>query len=51
MDVNQNQERKDKYEARKVSGIPRLELEKPDVMGEHPVTDTEEDQGVFRILL
>ena len=32
-------------ESHRMSGVPRLELEKPDMMGEHPVTDTEEDQG------
>ena len=33
------------------SGIPRMELEKPDMMGEHPVTDTEDDQGLFICLI
>ncbi|KAM3175691.1 hypothetical protein ACTXT7_008019 [Hymenolepis weldensis] len=42
--VDKNQQRKEKYESQRISGVPRLELEKPDVMGEHPVTDTEDDQ-------
>lgn len=31
--------------------MARLQLERPDVMGEHPVTDTEEDQGGSNLLL
>lgn len=33
------------FDSHRTSGIPRLELEKPDLMVEHPVTDTEDDQG------
>lgn len=44
-DAVRNQERMEK--AQRTSGVPRLELEKPDVMGEHPVTDTEDDQGML----
>ncbi|VDK35559.1 unnamed protein product [Taenia asiatica] len=35
----------DYFDSHRTSGIPRLELEKPDLMAEHPVTDTEDDQG------
>nr|CDS20415.1 ankyrin :unc [Echinococcus granulosus] len=35
----------DYFNSHRASGIPRLELEKPDLMAEHPVTDTEDDQG------
>ncbi len=35
----------------RLSGIPRLELERPDVMGEHPVTDTEDNEGKTCVIL
>lgn len=33
--------------AHRISGIPRLQLERPDLMGEHPVTDTEDNEGTI----